>query len=118
MIQIQFKNLERSELAREIVTEKIVGLFEKFADIRKSRVVVTLEMENSQFQAGPDFFNVKIRVVTGKFRGVIVSKSDSSLYKALAEVSENLLEKLSRVSDKERSRERASARKLSKPLSA
>ncbi len=112
MIQVKFKNLDQSELAREIVTERVEVLIEKFKDLSASRIVVTLEMENSPIQAGPDLFSVKLHVFRGRFDGTIVTKSNSNLYVALADVVDHMLEKLNRAGDRERVKERSKARQL------
>ncbi len=112
MIQVIFKNLERSELAREAVYERVGLLTEKFDDLRHCRIVVTLEMENSPVQAGPDLFKAKLQIRTGRYKGIIVTKSDSNLYRALADMSDHMLEKLNRAGDKERVKERKKARQL------
>jgi ribosome-associated translation inhibitor RaiA len=70
MIKITFKNLASSELAREATEERILGLVEKFEDLRKSRIQVTLEMQNSPLQAGPDLFNVKVQIVGARYAGL------------------------------------------------
>ncbi|MBP9707836.1 MAG: HPF/RaiA family ribosome-associated protein [Oligoflexales bacterium] len=117
MIQIKFKNLEKSELAREAVFERVGALVEKFADLNESRITITLEMENSPLQAGPDLFKIKLRVTGGRFDGITITKSDSSLYKALAHLADHMLEKLNRSGDKRRVKGRAKARQLIVDLS-
>lgn len=112
-IQIKFKNLDRSELAKDIVLERVLSLAEKFEDLKLAKIVVTLEMENSPFQAGPDVFKVKFHVQNGRYKGVTVTKAHSNLYAALADVVEHMLEKLNRCGDKRRVKDRAKARKLS-----
>ncbi len=112
MIQIKFKNLEKSEIARDTVRQRVEALVEKFDDLKESRIIVTLEMENSPVQAGRDVFSVKFHVSNGRFRGIVVTKSDSNLYKALADIVDHMLEKLNRAGDKERVKERAKARQL------
>lgn len=92
MIQIKFKNLEKSEMAREAVQERLQTLVDKFADLKTSRIQVTLEMENSPVQAGPDLFKVKLHVSRGRYDGITVEKSDSNLYVALAELVDHMLE--------------------------
>lgn len=116
MIQIKFKKLDKSELAREIVTERIEALVEKFEDLKNCRIMITLEMENSPTQSGPDLFKVKLHVSNGRFGGTTVTKSDSSLYKALAEMMDHMLEKLNRAGDRERVRERTKARQLARTV--
>ncbi len=59
MNQVIFKNLDKSEMAREAVMDKVEALEEKFPDLCKSKILVTLEMENSPHQAGPDLFSVE-----------------------------------------------------------
>ena len=116
MIQIKFKNLERTEMAREAVEERIETLIQKFPDLSASKIQITLEMENSPSQAGPDLFRVKLHVARGRYNGITVDKADSSLYVALAEVVGHMLEKLNRFGDKLRVKERTSARKIAREL--
>ncbi len=111
MIEIKFKNLERSEMAKEAVIDRLELLLEKFEVLRLSKIVVTLEMENSPVQAGPDLFKVKLHIKDGKYRGLIVTKDDINLYKALAHVADHMLEKLNRAGDKARVKKRSQARK-------
>ena len=113
MIQIKFKNLEKSELVQNSTMEKIEAFVEKFPDLSESKVQVTLEMENSRLQAGPDLFKVKIHIIRGRYDGVTIEKSKPNLYVALAEVTDHLLEVLNRLGDKERVLARNKARKIS-----
>ncbi len=112
MIKVTFKNLESSVLAREAAIERIETLVEKFEHLQKSRISVTLEMENSPIQAGPDLFKVKVQVNGGRYQGVRIQKSAASLYVALADVVDHMLEALNRFSDKERVTERSKARRF------
>lgn len=116
MIHVKFKNLERSEMARAAVEERIDTLVNKFPDLNKSKIEVTLEMENSPAQAGPDFFKVKFHVSRGKFDGITVEKENSNLYVALAELIDHMLEKLNRFGDRSRVKERGKARKVSRDI--
>lgn len=116
MIQVKFKNLEKSEMAREAVHERIEALIEKFPDLNESKIQITLEMENSPSQAGPDLFRVKLHVARGRYDGITVGKSDASLYVALAEVVDHMLEKLNRFGDRQRVQERTKARKIAREL--
>ena len=116
MIQIKFKNLEKSEMAREAVEERIETLIQKFPDLSASKIQITLEMENSPSQAGPDLFRVKLHVARGRYDGITVDKGDSSLYVALAEVVGHMLEKLNRFGDRLRVKERTKARKIAREL--
>jgi ribosome-associated translation inhibitor RaiA len=117
MIQIKFKNLEKSEMAREAAQERIETLAEKFPDLTASKIQITLEMENSPLQAGPDLFKVKLHVTRGRYDGMTVEKSDASLYVALAELVDHMLEKLNRFGDRQRVQERSKARKIIREVS-
>lgn len=116
MIQLLFKNLEPSDLVKDVVKTRIVTFVEKFPDLNGCKITVTLEMENSPSQAGPDSFSVKFFVATGRYRGVCVTKSAKSLYVASSDVLEHLLEKLNRFGDRTRVKERTHARKQAKIL--
>jgi len=116
MIHVKFKNLEKSEMAREVVQERIDILIGKFPDLNRSKVQVTLEMENSPTQAGPDLFKVKLHVSRGRYDGITCEKSDSNLYVALAEVVDHMLEALNRFGDKARVKERRNARQIAKQV--
>lgn len=112
MIRIVFKNLHKSELAREAVEAKLEEAMDRFPDLRASRVVVTLSMDNSPRQTGADVFRVLMRVENGKYKGVIIEKSAPNLYVALGDISEHLLERLNRLGDKIRVKARAEERKF------
>lgn len=106
MIRIIFKDLDRSELAKELVTERISSIVDRFPDLARHRIDTTLSMENSPQQAGPDFFTVKLFIHGRRYKSLIIQKSATSLYAALADVVEGALERLNRYGDKERVKSR------------
>lgn len=111
-MRIVFKNFDQSQLAKEAVEERLGDMVEKFPELKKHKISVTLSMENSPVQAGPDAFTVKI-VIQGKtYGGTALSKTATSLYVALAEVREHLLEVLNRTGDKVRVIQRNKERRL------
>lgn len=112
MIQIKFKNMENSDIARDLVLDRVGALTEKFPGLSEGRIQVTLSMENSPTQPGPDLFKVKLRVARGRYGGITLEKADSNLYAALAEVSDHMLESLNRFGDRIRVIERGMARRL------
>ena len=111
MIKVVFKNLEKSELARETATERMEAVVDKFPDLAKGRMSVTLEMQNSPLQPGPDLFTVKVQITGGRYDGIRLTKSAPNLYAALADVIDHMLEKLNRFGDRSRVKERKKARK-------
>lgn len=114
MIQVKFKNLEKSEMAREAAQDRVEGLIVKFPDLVKSKIQITLEMENSPAQAGPDLFKVKFHVLGARYDGITVEKEASNLYVALADVVEHMLENLNRFGDRARVKEITKARQLTR----
>jgi ribosome-associated translation inhibitor RaiA len=116
MIQVKFKNLEKSQLAREAAQERIEALIEKFPDLGHSRIQVILEMQNSPSQPGPDVFKVKVHVTRARYSGITIEKAHSNLYAALANVVDHMLETLNRFGDKVRVRERRQARLIAQRL--
>lgn len=116
MVQVKFKNLEKSELAKDAVIERVENLIEKFPDLNQSRIQVTLEMENSPTKAGPDLFKVKLQILRGRYDGIRVEKANANLYVSLAELMDHMLEILNRFGDRARVKERKKARQLLKNI--
>jgi ribosome-associated translation inhibitor RaiA len=108
MTKIIFKNLEKSEIAKEAASVRIQGIVEKFPDLVGHRIQVTLSMENSPQQPGPDLFTVKLFIDGKRYRSIVIQKSSANLYTALAEVVDHALERLNRYGDKVRVRRRKS----------
>ena len=111
MFQIKFKNLKKSELTKEAVIERLLPLIDKFPDLKANQLQITLEMQNSPIQAGPDLFKVKIYITKGRYKGVTIEKEQSNLFVALADLIDHMLERLNRYGDKVRVKERNKARK-------
>ncbi len=116
MIQVKFKNLEKSSLVREAVVSRVEPMIDKFNDLNKSKILITLEMENSPLQAGPDLFKVKLHVSGGRYRGITIEKEDLNLYVALADVIDHMLEVLNRHGDRARVKQRRRARRIVESL--
>ncbi len=116
MIFVKFKNLEKSELAREAVHERIETLVAKFPDLAASKIQVTLEMENSPLQAGPDVFKVKLHISGARYNGLGIEKAHSNLYIALADVADHMLESLNRFGDRVRVRDLRKARQIAQEV--
>ena len=94
MIKIKFKKLRKSEAIINTINERIEHLIEKFPNLLKSKISITVEMENSPIQAGPDLFKLKLLVSGGKYDAVTIEKCDPNLYAALADVCDHMLEAL------------------------
>ncbi len=111
MMQVFFKNLDKSEFAKEAALERLETVIHRFPDLSASRIFVTLSMENSPTQAGPDLFRVKVHCRGGRYKDVTLEKTAPNLYAALAEVVEHFLERLNRFGDRERVKNRTASRK-------
>lgn len=110
-MRIVFRNLEKSELAREAVEERLGDIIEKFPKLAGHKITVTLFMENAPTQPGPDSFGVRLLIQGAFFKSVSLCKTSPSLYRALADVRDHLLETLNRYGDKVRVAERNKQRK-------
>ncbi len=115
MVHVIFRNLEPSAFARTLVKDRLSHTIERFPDLQESRINVTLSMENSPQQAGPDLFRVRIRMAGGRYNGVILQKTASNLFVALAAADDSLLERLNRFSDRVRVKKRQQARRYRQP---
>jgi hypothetical protein len=111
-MRIIFRNLDRSQLALEAAQERLSEIVDKFPKLRSHKMNVTLFMENSPQQAGPDSFGVKVLIQGDFFKNITLIKKSDSLYRALADVKEHLLEVLNRTGDKVRVVKRRNARRL------
>lgn len=112
MTKVIFKNLEKSDLVKEVVLDKMNLLIEKFPELTAHSISVTLSMDNSKIKAGPDEFGVKVQIKGEKFDGLIVEKKSMTVYLALAEVNEAMLELINRRIDKLRVKTRTQSRKI------
>ena len=116
MIQVKFRNFDKSDFADETARIRIETLIAKFPDLAKSKISVTLSMENSPLQAGPDLFKVKLFISQGRYNGLKMERSHLSLYIALAELSDDMLEMLNRHGDRDRIKKIKQARDFSMRL--
>ena len=111
-VRIHFKDLDVSELAKEVILDRLNDAAARFPELRHHRLTATLSMENSPRHPGPDLFGVKLMVSGRKFGSVILEKKAENLYLAVALLHEALFERLNRCSDKKRVKCRARERKV------
>ncbi|MFZ4404048.1 MAG: HPF/RaiA family ribosome-associated protein [Pseudobdellovibrionaceae bacterium] len=112
MLKINFKNLEKSELAKEIVTEKLSEVLFKFPEVLDHKLQVTLSMDNSPLKPGPDMFEVMLSIHGEKYKNIIIKKKAKNLYLAISETKDSLLQALNKSGDKARVSSRGAARKV------
>ncbi|MEN9722843.1 MAG: hypothetical protein RJB38_829 [Pseudomonadota bacterium] len=111
MIHVKFKNLESSDLIRDIASERISSVIRKFPQLANQRVIVTLEMENSPTQPGPDLFSVKVHFRERGHKSLTIKKASTDLHTALADVTDHLLENINRLEERDRTKNRNAARR-------
>ena len=107
MVTVVFKNLDKSDLTKETAIKRLDETIDRFPDLAGHRITVTLSMENSPQQAGPDHFTVRVHVRGKKYRDLLIEKSAMNICLALADVNEHLLERLNRMGDRKRVRLRS-----------
>ena len=112
MIRIIFRNLEDSELTRDITLERLHAALDKFPDLNSHRMTVTISMENSRTQAGPDLFKIKLVIEGRKYGSVVLEKEASNFYVALADLVHHTHERLARCADRKRTNLRRQRREV------
>jgi hypothetical protein len=90
MIKVVFKNLDPSELARNIVIERLEAIRTKFPDLEEHSMTITLVCENSSQQPGPDLFNVRLLINGPRYKNLVLAKAAPNLYTAAAKMAESV----------------------------
>lgn len=111
MVKVIFKNLEKSDLIRNIATERIEKTIEKFSDLAELSSTVIVSREHSHEHAGADEYSAKLLIGGQGMKPVVLEKKATTLYKALADVSDTALEILHRAVSKHRETIRHKKRK-------
>jgi ribosome-associated translation inhibitor RaiA len=110
MVRVVFKNLEKSEFIKGVVTDKITHALEKFPELENATATVTVGMENSPLHAGPDLFQVKIILLSRGLKPIILEKEAGSPYQAAAILTDRLFEVLHRAVERRREKSRSERR--------
>lgn len=75
-MKIVYRNLERSKIIDTVIKDRMIPLFEKFPAMKFSRIVCTIDMDNSPEQGGRDVYRIKVKFKTGQYQGVVLEKED------------------------------------------
>ena len=102
MVKVIFKNLERSDLIREIASEKVEKALEKYAVVDPLASTVVLSREHSREHTGVDEFSVKLMVGARGHKPVIVEKRSTTITQALASVLDRAMDLLHQSFARER----------------
>ena len=101
MTHVIFQNLQFSEFLNNIAQSRIDHVLEKFPSLPGAHATVHIRMENSLKHSGQDLYSVKVVVMSGQGHApIVLDKSDPSAYRALATVTDRLLESLRRFKEK------------------
>lgn len=110
MVKVMFKNLAKSEFIENIITERIGHILSKFPGAEKATATAIVSMENSQWQAGPDLFQVKLILFLKGMKPFVLQKQNSNVYQAVAILADRLFESLHRFFERRRDRHKAERR--------
>lgn len=99
MMQIKFKNLEPSQLAKEAVQEKMASLYSEYDFLNFCRIRVNIELMSNRSVDRPDLFAVSFHIVEGKCVGLKLQQSDPNLHDALGRLVEQIRQRLRQMSE-------------------
>jgi len=102
MVKVIFKNLEKSDLIREIAAERVQKALEKYAIVDPLSSTVILSREHSREHSGLDEYSVKLMVGARGHKPVIVEKRATTLTNALATVLDRAMDLLHQSFARER----------------
>jgi ribosome-associated translation inhibitor RaiA len=103
MVKVIFKNLEKSDLVRQVAAERIEKTISKFTELDELSSTVIVSREHSPAHAGADSFSAKL-LIGGRhgMKPVVLEKRATSLYQAVAQVADKALEIIHRAITKDR----------------
>ncbi len=90
MVKIIFKNMESSQLARGELEDRVLYLIKKYPQLKSHQITLTVEMENSPLQAGPDLFSVSSIISGPSIKRLKMKKSSHNFYLAVAGLIDSL----------------------------
>lgn len=111
MVKVIFKNLQKSDMVREIVTEKVQHVLSKFPDLKNAAATVFVEMENSLTHPGKDDFRIKLIMASRGNKPVVIQKESDNFYQAASVLADRLFDVLHRYVEKRRDTRRHQQRR-------
>ena len=94
MIELFFRNMESTEYARQLVLERMGEMLDRVPRLANHKFKVELERIDSGFGPEPDYFKVHVQVKGMLVRQMQLSSKHPSLYRALADICEELSQKV------------------------
>jgi hypothetical protein len=90
VIEIQFKNMYPSTLAKEMVLKRLKPILERFSLVQNNRVYIYVELCTNNHYNKKDEFSVSLKVSGKDFKNFQIKKSAASLFQAASDLSEIL----------------------------
>ncbi len=113
MNRIIFRNMRSSKLVESRIQEKLAQLTLRFPDLKKSVLNLTITAtQRTSSSKGPYDFSMRLVCHGGPFGGMVLEKTDESLYNAFTDVIKQASQWLSRQSKKEKVKSMKLARQL------
>jgi ribosome-associated translation inhibitor RaiA len=100
MFKIVFKNMKSSTLISANLHNRLGPVLEKYPYLKRHRVTVTIEMENSPLHAGPDFYSISVMLTGKTFKDLRMKKSSDNIYLVVSDLTEGLTGYLSRTHER------------------
>jgi ribosome-associated translation inhibitor RaiA len=110
MVKVIFKHLEKSDLVRDVLSDRIQKVLEKFPDFPAKSITAIASMENSPGHSGPDRFSIKILINAKGLPPIIIEKHADNLYAAISAVGDRAFELIHRAMERRRDRTRSTRR--------
>jgi ribosome-associated translation inhibitor RaiA len=112
VIKVVFKNLQKSDMVRDIAAERLEKMLSKFPDFDGLSSNVIISREHSPENAGINEYSVKLHIEGQGIKPMVLEKRAENFYQALALVSDRALELLHRAHEKDRLHKRQEKRKF------
>lgn len=97
MLKVVFINIEPSQMARDILDERITPILKRDPSLKRCSVTIMLERENPPSQDVPDLFTLSLRAENNSNEtDLIIKKSSENFYNATASLAESLNKLLDR----------------------
>jgi ribosome-associated translation inhibitor RaiA len=111
MVRVVFKNLEKSDMIRDIVGSKILHSLEKFPSLAKATATTIVSRDEARNKNGDEHFSVKLILAGNGIKPIIIEKSSNNLYQAVSIAADSAHEILHRASTRIRERTRLKQRR-------
>lgn len=114
MLQAILNDPQKSEKIRTVMIERLEKVMERFPDLKKSPLTVSMSRESRS--AGPEIFKVKVRCGGGRYGGLSLELAAPNLQKAISSVFDRMAERLKKVEARKQKQKRTRVRRIKKQM--